>query len=686
MKRIAFTSITTNYLPKARVLGHSIKRHSPNVEFVVVVAEPVEKSLLRPDDPFDRILTVGELGIPDLRRWLFTHTVVEACTAVKGPALVALLAARGDAGVVYFDPDIVVTHSLDGLFAEFDAASVLLTPHGTEPETQPRAIVDNEISHLRYGVYNLGFLGVRNTKAGKDFAQWWAARLQEFCYDDIEAGIFTDQRWADLAPSFFDGVKILRDPGYNVATWNLSHRVVKGSLQGGLTVNGRPLVFYHFSGFDSGAMETMLHAYGKKSPVLERFRQWYVQECEAMGQSQLGARPWLYSRFDNGEPIGKAQRRLYRDRADLQQAFKDPFATSSAAGSYFHWFLSHGAAARRECDKDYQIIVMALDEQGNLAARLRRLLDRTSNRASLKVLAAAAVCNKMAAKFPEVQWVAARRGMESAAGREAWMLEQIAACQAPGLIFVQLGLEVPELWDLRLHAGAKRERSIVTASPLYDGVDFTALVPPDAPCDREAVEVDCIVVNLDNRLPLESPHFLYECFYIDTVLAQAVLDKSADRAGGQGIASLAALGRQCVLAGHCHAVLNDLYVGLDPQFGHRPLSTRRRCANEASFVRLNTLSEVRARFEEVAGKPEIELATPVQRAARRHLHISHAWGGGLRTGSAPIARRTPNTSTCCCGPSARSEVSAASWSSLPTSTRPPRWRGGRCRCRSRPPR
>lgn len=638
MKRIAFTSITTNYLPKARVLGHSIKRHSPDVEFVVVVAEPVEKSLLRSGDPFDRILTVDELGIPDLRRWLFTHTVVEACTAIKGPALVSLLGQQvdGDAGVVYFDPDIVVTHSLAGLFAEFDAASVLLTPHGTEPECQPRAIVDNEISHLRYGVYNLGFLGVRNTKAGNGFAQWWSARLQDFCYDDIEAGIFTDQRWADLAPSFFDGVKILRDPGYNVATWNLSHRVVKGSLQDGLTVNGRPLVFYHFSGFDSGAMETMLQAYGRKSPVLERFRHWYVRECEAMGQSQLGARTWLYSRFDNGAPIGKAQRRLYRDRADLQQAFKDPFAASSAADSYFHWFLSHGAAARGECDGDYQVIVLALDQRGRFAERLRRLLDRTANRANLKVLAATAVCNKMAAEFPDVQWVAAARGMDSAAGREAWMLEQIAACQAAGLIFVQLGLKVPELWDLRLHAGAKRERSIVTASPLYDGVDFTALLPPDARCDREAEEVDCIVVNLDNRLPLEAPHFLYECFYIDTALAQAVLDKPCDgtgapaqRVGSPNVASLAALGRQCLSAGHSHVVLNDLYVGLDPKFGHRPLTTRRRCANEASFVRLNTLAEVRARYEEVAGNLEIELATPVQRAARRHLHVSHAWGGGL---------------------------------------------------------
>ena len=66
MKRIAFTSITTNYLPKARVLAHSVKRHSSDVSFVLVVAETFDTLLLQPNDPFDRVITVDELGIPAL--------------------------------------------------------------------------------------------------------------------------------------------------------------------------------------------------------------------------------------------------------------------------------------------------------------------------------------------------------------------------------------------------------------------------------------------------------------------------------------------------------------------------------------------------------------------------------------------------------------------------------------------
>ena len=76
--------------------------------------------------------------------------------------------------------------------------------------------------------YNLGFLAVRMTGQGREFIDWWAERLRLFCYDEVPNGLFTDQRWVDLAPAFFDDIAIIRDPEYNVATWNLTHRRATG--------------------------------------------------------------------------------------------------------------------------------------------------------------------------------------------------------------------------------------------------------------------------------------------------------------------------------------------------------------------------------------------------------------------------------------------------------------------------
>jgi hypothetical protein len=217
----------------------------------------------------------------------------------------------------------------------------LLTPHQAVPETTLESIIDNEICSLKHGIYNLGFLGVKNSPQGRTFAEWWASRLNHFCFDDIPGGIFTDQRWIDLAPAFFPDHTILRDPGYNVCTWNLTHRKVEGSLQSGLTANGQPLVFYHFSGLDSGAQQVMLNKYGAQMPALYELRTWYLTECERHGQSEMSAIPWKYARFDNGAAVTPAHRKRYRTSAVLRQAFPQPFSAQNEEESFFHWFQAN---------------------------------------------------------------------------------------------------------------------------------------------------------------------------------------------------------------------------------------------------------------------------------------------------------------------------------------------------------
>lgn len=333
----AFTSITSNYLPKARVLARSVKKTDPTVNFHLMLSDDLPAGFDLDAEPFDSVITAESLPIDDLKGWLFSHTVVELCTAVKGLAVEYIFEHRGADKVFYFDPDMVVFSRLDELASELDRHSVLLTPHQTEPETSVEAIMDNEMASLTYGVFNLGFVGVRNDGEGRRFSRWWADRLLQFCHDDLERGLFTDQKWVNLAPCFFDNVRVLRSPAFNVATWNITNRQATGSVQDGVWINGEPLGFYHFSGFDSGDQEVMLNKYGKHSPVLFELRDWYIAECEAQGQSQLGTLLYKYAAFDDGTPISRTQRILYRQREDLRRAFPDPFSTAGNGG-YKSWF------------------------------------------------------------------------------------------------------------------------------------------------------------------------------------------------------------------------------------------------------------------------------------------------------------------------------------------------------------
>ncbi|MGD1096145.1 MAG: glycosyl transferase, partial [Bryobacteraceae bacterium] len=333
-----FTSIIANYIPKARVLAYSVKKQHPEIVFHLFLSDAIPPALRLEDEPFDSVWTVDTLGIERPEAWVFQHSIVEVSTGIKGFALLKLLGLPDCTEVLYFDPDIVVLNRLDGLLRHFESSSILLTPHLADPETTMDSIVDNELCALQHGIYNLGFLGVKNSAEGRKFAQWWADRLNHFCFDDIPKGLFTDQRWVDLAPAFFADLAILRDPGYNVCTWNLTHRKVEGTLESGLTANGQPLIFYHFSGLDSGAQQAMLNKYGGQMPALYELRDWYMAECERKGQGTMSAIPWKYARFDNGASITAAHRKRYRERPVLREAFPHPFSTKKEEDSYFHWF------------------------------------------------------------------------------------------------------------------------------------------------------------------------------------------------------------------------------------------------------------------------------------------------------------------------------------------------------------
>lgn len=335
-----YTSITTNYLPKARVLAKSVKQHCKDSFFSLVVSDILPENFQLDEEPFDEVVYAEDLHVPvdNIKWWIFTHTVVEICTAVKGQALVNFLNKGISDKVVYLDPDIVVYDDLKELENLLNEHDVILTPHLTAPEKETRGILDNELCALMHGVYNLGFVAVRNSDNGMKFAEWWRDRLVEYCYDDIPNGIFTDQRWVDMAPAVFDGVFILREPNYNVATWNISNRDVTKKEEN-YFVNGKPLQFYHFSGFDSGAQEAMLKKYGKDNPSLLELRNWYIDAQNENGQQELGKRPSAYATFSNGELITNDQRFLLRMREDLKDYFKDqdPFDVK-AEKSFYQWY------------------------------------------------------------------------------------------------------------------------------------------------------------------------------------------------------------------------------------------------------------------------------------------------------------------------------------------------------------
>lgn len=326
-KIYAFTSAACNYLPKVRLLINSLRHYHPEFRIVLALAdEPPAPELIDKED-WDEVMPLCNLGIPRWKPWAFTHNIVELSTAIK-PVVLSQLLARPDChAVLYFDPDMVLFSRLDDLVSQLEISDILLTPHQIHPESSIERIIDNEICSLKHGIYNLGFIGVRASDNGRRFAEWWSDRTYYFCQDNIPHGIFTDQRWIDLAPAMFGGVGILRSARFNVAPWNLTTRTVAGDWNSNFSVNGEPLGFYHFTGFDSGAHLLMTGKYASDNGAVNALVGWYSKEMGNVENDPLSSQPWAYSHFDNGHPITAAHRLIYRMRGDLQTKYPDPFST-----------------------------------------------------------------------------------------------------------------------------------------------------------------------------------------------------------------------------------------------------------------------------------------------------------------------------------------------------------------------
>ena len=239
-----FTICSKNFFAYAHTLHQSVQAHHPGAKFYVAVCDRLDGMIDRADEPFE-IVELDQLRIPDLAGMIERYNITELNTSIKPFVFEYLFEQCGEQRVVYLDPDILVVSPLADVDAALGAgANAVMTPHVLDPAEH---VEIDDIKMLQLGVYNLGFLALNRTPRVLEIVRWWQRRLERQCVIDVPNGLFVDQKWADLLPSFIPDTLVLRHPGYNVAYWNLQQRKVV-RRDGIWTSNDRPLVFVHFSG------------------------------------------------------------------------------------------------------------------------------------------------------------------------------------------------------------------------------------------------------------------------------------------------------------------------------------------------------------------------------------------------------------------------------------------------------
>lgn len=323
------TIAAENYLPKALHLAETARRHHPDAVLVLCLVERTLHPSAAGDSPFDRQILAADLGLPGFNHFAFRHTVLELSTAIKPALLQWLLRSYpGEAVFYYLDPDIDVHGPFDEANDRLTSASILATPHHVGDVTHPTEIVDVVLPVLRYGIFNLGFLGLRRSDVAESFLAWWAHKLALFCYADPARGLFVDQKWIDLACGIFP-ITVLSEPGYNVANWNIGSRPIVGQPRA-YTVCGRPLRFVHFSHIDIGKDQRYFRRYAPLgTEPIHRIRRAYVQRIEDIKRHIGAGDRWSFDYFESGERVNLEARLACRNQPALLARCADPFAESN---------------------------------------------------------------------------------------------------------------------------------------------------------------------------------------------------------------------------------------------------------------------------------------------------------------------------------------------------------------------
>ena len=236
------TLFDCNYLTRGLALHGSLARHSSTARlFILCLDAPTLDALSALSLPRVELvpLSVLEEWDRELKVSRSNRSAVEFYFTCKSALMRYLLARHpGIERLTYLDSDLYFFSDPGVVEEQVRTSAVALTPH---------RFPDRLAFMRRSGDFNAGWVGVAASDEGRRFLDWWRASCLEWCRTVFEETRFGDQKYLDRVPQLFRDVVSIEHPGVNAAPWNIGELLaeIRG---GGVTVDGQPLVAFHFHG------------------------------------------------------------------------------------------------------------------------------------------------------------------------------------------------------------------------------------------------------------------------------------------------------------------------------------------------------------------------------------------------------------------------------------------------------
>lgn len=191
------------------------------------------------------------------------------------PRVVLDAFSKGYTKVIFLGADVVFYNEAPELFRE--GVNAIVTPHILNPLWEDGLYPSPE-SLAHAGHINSDVVVWNNTFETTRFLLWQDQIHKTKCINNDS--IFLDQTWLNFLPFTVRDVYILKHPGYNVAYWNYSQRLLR-KFKDGWVVGGKceHLVCFQFSGIDVNHPE-LISKHQNRHVATDDFLQFLKEYCD----------------------------------------------------------------------------------------------------------------------------------------------------------------------------------------------------------------------------------------------------------------------------------------------------------------------------------------------------------------------------------------------------------------------
>jgi hypothetical protein len=236
------TLFDSGYLLKGVAMLRSLAQYCPGAHvFVLCLDNKTQAMLAQLDLPFITCIPLADIEDDELLSAKKDRTVAEYCWTLS-PCLPWYVLQNNPSvdAITHIDSDLFFYSSLDPVFEEIGDNSIAIIEHRFTPRLQDR--VEN-------GIFCVEWISFRRDKEGMACLSRWREQCIEWCYNRLENDRMGDQKYLDEWPDRYKSCHIIQHAGAGIAPWNYAQYNFDSDTEGNITVNGVPLIFYHFHQF-----------------------------------------------------------------------------------------------------------------------------------------------------------------------------------------------------------------------------------------------------------------------------------------------------------------------------------------------------------------------------------------------------------------------------------------------------